>query len=293
LINQKNGTFLEEATVRGLAYNGMGQAQAGMGIACGDVDGDGLMDLFITHLKYETHTLWKQGPRGNFKDVSGRAGLTLPRWQGTGFGTTLADFNHDGALDLAIVNGHVARHDTVIAPALGPHWGLYADRNQLFVNDGTGHFTDISEDNPALCATPNIGRGLAWGDVDGDGALDLLVTTAAGRARLYRNVTRDRGHWLIVRALLPGPANPKYEREAYGAEVTLRAGSRHWLRLINPADSYLCSSDSRAHFGLGPVTRVDAIDIIWPDGSKERFAGVQSDRIVTLRKGQGSTSVEN
>ena len=108
-VNQRDGTFKEEAVRRGVAYNGLGQAQAGMGVALGDVDGDGLEDVFVTHLAEETDTLWVQGPRGLFRDRTGGAGLAAPRWHGTGFGTVLADFDLDGALDLAVVNGNVRR----------------------------------------------------------------------------------------------------------------------------------------------------------------------------------------
>src|SRR5207237_691688 len=156
-----------------VAYNNMGKAEANMGIALGDVDGDGLLDLFVTHLSGERHRLWKQGPRGQFRDQTFAAGLAKSEWHGTGFGTVLADF-------------------------------------------------------------------------DGDGALDLVVTCVAGPARVYRNVAPKSGHWLLVRAL-----DPALRRDAYGAEVTVKAGPRRWLGLVNPGSSYLCSNDPRAHFGLG------------------------------------------
>jgi hypothetical protein len=286
-VNQKDGTFKEEAVMRGVAYNNMGKAEANMGIALGDVDGDGLLDLFVTHLSGEKHRLWKQGPRGQFRDQTFAAGLAKSGWHGTGFGTVLADFDHDGALDLAFVNGRVERvKDTAPEPAtvaaLGPFWGLYGERNQLFVNDGTGRFRDISPHNPAFCGTPGVYRGLAWGDLDGDGALDLVVTCVAGPARVFRNVAPKRGHWLLVRAL-----DPALHRDAYGAEVTVKAGERRWLGLINPGSSYLCSNDPRAHFGLGPVAAVEALQVVWPDGTEEAFPGCPADRVVVLRKGEG------
>jgi enediyne biosynthesis protein E4 len=274
--------FKEEGVRRGLAYNAMGQAEAGMGIALGDVDGDGLFEVFVTHLTEETHTLWGQGPRGLFRDRTAEAGLAAPRRRGTGFGTALADFDHDGAPDAAVANGRIARGPRLANPALGDHWGWYAERNQLFANDGTGKFRDISPSNGPFCGTPNVARGLACADVDGDGALDLLVTTAAGRARLYKNVAPRRGHWLMVRAL-----DPARKRDAYGAEVTVRAGGRARVGLVQPASSYLCSNDARAHFGLGKCATVDAITVRWPDGTRETFAGGPADRVVELRKGHG------
>jgi hypothetical protein len=287
-INQKDGTFKDEAAARGIAYNGMGQAQAGMGVALGDLDGTGAPSLFVTHLIAETNTLWKQGKTGAFEDRTAAAGLVRTRWRGTGFGTVLADFDQDGALDLAVVNGRVARDarfatDPAAAAGLDPFWRPYADRNQLFANDGKGAFRDVSLENDPFCGSAAVSRGLAVGDVNGDGALDLLVTTVAGRARLYRNVAPDRGHWLLVRAVDPALGG----RDAYGAEVTVHAAGRRRKCWLNPGSSYLCSNDPRAHFGLGGAERVDAIDVIWPDGSEEVFAGGPVDQVVVLRKGEG------
>jgi hypothetical protein len=282
-INQHDGKFKEEAIARGVAYNAMGHAEAGMGVALGDVDGDGLFDLYVTHLTEENNRLWKQGPRGLFRDQTAHAGLMQGRWHGTGFGTILGDFNRDGALDLALVNGRVSKAARGANNALGPHWSLYAERNQLFVNDGAGHFQDISASNPALCACPNIARGLAYGDLDNDGKLDLLTTTVAGPARLYHNVASPAGHWLCVRAVDPEHGG----RDAVGAEIRVRAGPRRWLRWINPATSFLCSNDPRAHFGLGSETQVDDITVLWPDGSRETFPNRRVDRSLTLHKGKG------
>jgi hypothetical protein len=281
-INQKNGTFKEEAVQRGIALNGMGLTEANMGVALGDVDGDGLFDVVVTHLTEETHTLWKQEPVGLFSDHTAAAGLSNPRYRGTGFGTVLADFDCDGALDLAVVNGRVRRGHAANVPGLDPFWWLYVERNQLFANDGGGRFRDISADNPAFCDTLAVARGLACGDVHNRGAPDLLVTSVAGCARLYRNVAPRHGHWLVVRAI-----DPALRRDAYGAEITVHAGKRRWLRWINPGYSFLCSNDPRAHFGLGPVQQVDRIEVVWPDGTKETFLRPRVDQFLTLRKGKG------
>jgi hypothetical protein len=283
-VNRHDGTFAEEGATRGLAVNRMGASEANMGIALGDVSGNGLFDVFMTHLTVESNTLWVQWPRGRFSDRTSLSGLARPLWRGTGFGTVLGDFDHDGLLDLAVVNGRVSRMAKPEDQSLGPHWSLYAERNQLFGGNGEGKFRDLSRQEPALCGRFNVARGLAYGDVDGDGALDLLVTTVAGRARLYRNIAPDRGHWLLVRTVDPKLGG----RDAYGAEIHVKAGERHWLRLVNPASSFLSSNDVRAHFGLGKAARVEQIEVHWPDGTVEVFPGCESDRQLVLSRGAGA-----
>ncbi len=281
-INQHDGTFKEEALTRGLAFNVLSHNQGNMGVALGDVDGNGEFDVFVTHLTEELHTLWLQEPRGLFRDRTAAAGLAGPRWRGTGFGTVLADFDHDGALDLAIVNGRVAAGAVPDGTALGPHWSQYAERNQLFVNDGRGKFQDVSLANVPFCERAMVSRGLACGDIDNDGGMDLLVTTIAGPARLFRNVAPKKGHWLMVRAI-----DPKLKRDAYGARIVVEAGGRRWVSGIYPGQSYLCSNDCRAHFGLGSAQTVDSVRILWPDGTEEIFGRQQVDQLLTLRKGEG------
>jgi enediyne biosynthesis protein E4 len=283
-VNRKDGTFADEAVPRGVAFNGLGNAQSNMGVTLGDVDGDGRPDLFITHLTEETHTLWRQGAAGLYRDRTAAAGLAAPRWRGTGFGTILADFDLDGAPDIAVVNGRVSRGPAAAPAAAGlpPFWSHYAERNQLFANDGAGRFRDVSRGNEAFCGTPAVSRGLVWGDFDDDGRIDLVVTAVAGPARFYRNVAPRRGHWLTVRA-----RDPALRRDAYGAVVTVWAGSRRWVGLINPGQSYLCSGDPRAHFGLGTVDRIDEVRVDWPDGRSERFPGGEVDRVLPLERGRG------
>lgn len=285
-VNQRNGTFKDEAPVRGIALDSMGQSQAGMGIAVGDVDGDGLFDVYVTHLNTERNALWVQGPkRGEFRDRTAQAGLLGTRWRGTGFGTVLCDFDQDGWPDIAVVNGGVSRGTSTPNAALGAHFQEYSERNQLFRNEGGGRFQDISDQNDPLCGTPAVGRGLATGDLDGDGALDLVVTASGDRARVYRNVAPGRGHWLVARAF-----DPRLNRDAYGAEVVVEAGGRKLLRVVNPGDSYQCSSDPRAHFGLGGAAGYEAVHIRWPDGLAESFPGGAADQVLVLERGKGRSS---
>jgi hypothetical protein len=218
----------------------------GSGCAFLDYDGDGWQDILLVngsdwpgHKRLRsTLRLYRNNRNGTFTDVTRSAGLDIEMY---GMGVAVGDYNNDGFPDIFIT---------------------CVGQSRLFRNTGKGTFQDLSATNSPFCGTPRVGRGLACGDVTGDGALDLLVTSIAGRARLYRNMAPKQGHWLMARAI-----DPALKRDAYGAEITVRVGDRRWLRRINPGYSYLCSNDPRAHFGLGKVERVDAIDVVWPDGT--------------------------
>jgi hypothetical protein len=294
-MNQRNGVFREEGVARGVAYTGTGGTAANMGVALGDVDADGLFDLFVPHLTEENHTLWRQGPRGVFQDATAQARLLSMPWHGTGFGAVFGDFDCDGALDLAVANGAIRRRpdgnasrvkmsQRRAAPASVPaFWAPYAEPSQLFVNDGTGRFHEISDQNTALCGEAAVGRGLVAGDIDNDGRLDLLSTGIGGPVRLCRNIANSGGHWLGVRAVDPALGG----RDAYGAEVRVHAGGREWWRPIQAASSYASSQDPRAHFGLGAIKSIDRIDVRWPDGLEEAFPGEGIDRYLILQRGTG------
>lgn len=287
-VNQRNGTFTEEAVTRGLAYTGMGLPAANMGIALGDVDDNGWFDLFVPHLTEENHTLWRQTARGLFQDWTAPAGLMNIPWHGTGFGAVFADFDSNGTLDLAVINGRIRRPvdgSRTFKPGAGvaEFWQPYVEPAQLFSNAGDGRFTEVSGANPSFCAEAFVGRGLILGDLDNDGGLDLLTTGIAGPARLFRN-TAVRGHWLGVRAIDPTAGG----RDAYGAEVVVQAGGRRFWRLVQPAFSYASSHDPRAHFGLGATATVESIEVRWPDGTDESFNAEGINRYLTLRKGGGT-----
>jgi hypothetical protein len=279
-INKRDGTFSEEALSRGIARTAMGHAFAGMGIAIGDIDNDGLFDVYVSHQLGETNTLWKQGPRGHFRDATAAWGLTATRWRATGFGTLMADFDNDGWLDVALVNGGVVRSNAAgKKPGLSPHWEPYGQRNQLFANKGQGKFQDLSHNNPAFCGYWTVARGLACGDIDGDGGLDLLVTAIGEKARLFKNIAPKRGNWVAVRAF-----DPALNRDAIGAEVIAKTGGVSRLRLIGSGDSYLSASSLVAHFGIGAAQSIDEYVVTWPDGKRERFPGGSVNRTVELRK---------
>jgi hypothetical protein len=281
-VNQRDGTFKNQAMSRGIALTGNGLPFANMGIAVADYDGDGLLDLFVTHLGTETHTLWQQGPVGLFRDRTQESRVVRTAWRGTGFGAVAADFDRDGWPDIAYVNGRVLR-DRVIPEAkrLPAFWQPYAERNQLLRNTGKGQFEDVSEAQPVFCGHANMGRGLCLGDFDNDGRPDLLVIGLGDRARLYRNVAPG-GHWLGVRVIDPG----RGKRDLLGTEVRVIAGGRTWVQVAQSAHSYLCASDPRPLFGLGGATAYDRIEVTWPDGTREAFPGGPADRWLVLTPGK-------
>jgi hypothetical protein len=285
-INRHNGTFTEQAAARGLAFNAMGSAAANMGTAFADVDGDGLADLFITHITEEFHALWKQGPRGVFSDSIALAGLQRQAWRGTGFGAVLADLDCDGAVDLAFVNGLVRRAAPGQSPVLAgveTWWWRYAQKAQIFANDGHGKFQDVSASNGSFCGQAMIGRSLAVGDLNNDGALDFVACGTGGPTRVFQNIAQPHGHWLRLRLLDQAHGS----RDEIGTEATVEASGKKWWALLQPATSYLASNDPILHFGLGQNTVVERITILWPDGTTELFAGGKADQLITLHKGGG------
>ena len=277
-----DGLFEDQALEMGLALNGFGEPEAGMGVAIGDYDGDLDSDLFATHFVQETHTLYRNLRPAFYEDATLQSGLGPPSRDRTGFGAAFLDFDHDGDLDLIAVNGRVLRTLPHPRARLDPHWNPYAEPNQVFENQGDGRFTEISDRCGTLGSIAQVGRGLAVGDIDRDGDLDLLVTNANGTVELFRNDVPKRGHWLIVRAIAP-----RLHRDAVGATLTLRAGRRQLYREVKHTYSYLSSSDAAVHFGIGAATRVDEIRVRWPDGSLESFGPFDVDRYIEIAEGAG------
>lgn len=300
-INQHNGTFLEEAAERGVAFNSHGLPEGSMGVGLGDIDNDGDDDLLVTNLRGEGAALYEHIGEGLFRDSREVRGVLSPTLDHTGWGVALVDMDHDGGLDIAIANGlvvpcHLGLPPHGAAPFVVPRperlnperfWGEFADANLLLFNDGTGNFTDGSSRGGHFCSVVGSARGLVCGDIDNDGDIDLLVTNCGGRARLYRNDVVKRGHWLSIRAI-----DRRLRRDAYGAELAVLSGGRWQRRTINPAGSYLASHDPRAHFGIGAANRFEKIRIHWPDGFREEFPGGPADQFLVLERASGAAVPE-
>jgi len=290
-INDGGGRFVERAVDRGCAYNRFGQAEAGMGVVAGDVDGDGVLDILITHLSGETHTLYRGLGDARFDDATARSGLALASRDATGFGAALADFDHDGRLDLLVTNGRVRRATVGTSPSAANAADLlapYAQRDQLFAGAprdaataaGAALFVEVGAQAGPSFATPHVGRGLAAGDFDLDGDLDVLITACGGVARLLRNDAPKRGSWLVVDARRRDGRAP-----ACGARVVVRAGERRFERIVAQASSYLSAGDPRAHFGLGDAERVDVV-VRWPGGATSERRGVAVGRTLRIVEGE-------
>ena len=279
-INRRNGTFEDEGWLSGAAVNAAGRPEGSMGIASGDYDGDGDEDLFVTNLARETFVLYANDGRASFEDRRTQSGVALPTAEMTGFGTAWIDYDRDGRLDLVIANGAV---NTLERQRGSPR--PFRQPNQLFRQEVAGRLSDVTAAAGKAFASADVGRGLATGDIDNDGDVDVLLTHNGGPARLLVNGASS-GHWLSVRTALPGR-----NARGFGARVgVMRKGHPPLWRRIGTDGSYLSASDARAHFGLGDTAAIDHVIVEWPDGYRERWNTVAADREVVLERGSGEAA---
>jgi len=281
-VNRGDGTFVDEAVVRGVAVSGQGRPEGSMGVAVGDVNGDNFLDVFIADLVYEHNRLYVGSAGPLFFDRTAETGLGVNDLQWTGFGTAMFDFDHDADLDVLVANGGVRRGIGFEDAVEGEFWVPYAEPNLVMANRGDGTFRDVGALSGTFGTTRAVSRALATGDLDDDGDLDVVLSGIDNSLRVFRNDSPPPGsHWLLVRALSGA-------RDAVGAELRLHAGDRTFVGLVLPSTSYLSSNDPRVHFGLGPIDAVDEIVVRWPVGEAERFVPEGVDRRITLRQGTGT-----
>ena len=279
-INQQDGSFENGALLAGVAVNGGGSAEASMGVDAGDFDADGDDDLFMTHVSTETNTLFASAGSGFFEDRSAMVGLGAPSLAYTGFGTAWADLDNDGWLDLFVANGAVRVIEALVR-AQDP-FPLH-QRNQLFRNLGNGRFEDVSAQAGSVFDLSEVSRGAAFGDIDNDGDMDVLVANNGGPARLLINEVGHHRHWVGLR--LVGGVGP---RDMLGARVgvVLDEGPTLWRR-VHTDGSYASASDSRVLVGLGSSESIVGVTVVWPSGNVEEWTDVGIDRWSTLTEGTG------
>jgi hypothetical protein len=277
-LNQRDGTFQESALLLGAAYSADGMPRAGMGIAAEDFDGDGDVDVLVTNLSREGSTLYRNNGRGEFQDASMELQIHHASLPYTGFGVGWFDYDNDGRLDLLAVNGAV----TVIEALRGEPYPFH-QKNQLLQAQADGKFRDVTALAGPAMQLSEVSRGAAFGDIDNDGKVDVLITNNNGPVRLLRNETGSRRHWLQVRLRAPAP-NPA----GLGSRVgLLREGASPVWRYVQTDGSYLVAGDVRVHFGLGDDRAIQAVLVQWPDGSRERWDKPAADTVITLEKGTG------
>jgi hypothetical protein len=276
--NDGAGAFKEVALASGVAVASDGRPRAGMGTDFGDYDGDGRLDLFVTNHELETHTLFRNLGRGLFADATSESGVGLETLPYVGFGTQFFDYDNDGDLDLAIVNGHVMNDSGHFRSG-----SKEAQRKLLFRNDGNGRFKEVGRTSGPGFSVEAVGRTLAVADIDNDGDLDVLVTNNGGPAELLRNDAAT-GNALLLRLV-----GTRGNRGAVGARVRLTAGGVSQMREIKAGSSYLGQSDLRVHFGLGQAAQADRIEIRWPGGQTETVPATAANQILTVTEGRGIT----
>jgi hypothetical protein len=269
--NHGDGRFEDVADRVGIAVNGQGAAEANMGIAFGDTDGNGLADVLITHFFREHLTVWRgfAGPGGEilYQDQTSEAGIAVDTRPLTGWGTVLADLDLDGHLDLIATNGHIRREPTQVY--------TYENPPILWRNQGDGRFLNVTKGAGPYFQALHLGRGLACGDLDDDGDLDLVIVHHHKPSVVLWNESPRNGRFLIVRLKGQGP-----NCDAIGAHLTAYIGHGRLARTVDGGGSYISASDGRVHFGLGNVEKVDRLEVRWPSGKVETRTNLPVDTTV-------------
>lgn len=269
-INKGNGTFEEVGYPSGLAVNENGREQAGMGVAVGDYDNDGRIDFHVTNFSDDSNTLYHNDGDSNFTDVTFQAGLGEVSIPFLGWGTSFLDYDNDGWQDLFVVNGHVY-------PAVDAHqWGTSYAQQALLFRNLKGKFERVGAPPGSALANAWPGRGLATGDLDGDGRLDLVINNLDGKPTVLHNVAASNGHWLRLKLIAKAPRDP------IGSVAYVTAGKIRQRQDVFSGAIYCSQNEMTLHFGLGAATKIDKLEIQWPDGSTEIIDVAGVDKTVTI-----------
>ncbi len=275
-LNHADGTFTDVAVGAGCAYSQDGKPQAGMGVAIGDYDRDGTADIFKTNFAGDTSTLYANNGKGFCEDRTFAGGIGLnTRWLGWGVG--FFDLDKDGWLDLFLVNGHVYPEVERLQTEAG-----YKQRKVVYRNLRNGRFQDVTERLGPPVTTPKAGRGAAFADLDNDGDLDIVVNNVHDTPDLFTLDSPADAHWLVLKLV-----GTRSNRSAIGARVRLVTAAGRQVQEVRGGGSYYSQNDLRVHFGLGDSTRIERLEIRWPNGLEEMWTDVGIDRIVTLKEGSG------
>lgn len=266
--NQGDGTFGEVSLLAGVAYSDSGNAEAGMGVDMGDVDGDGNLDIMVTNFELETNAFYKNLGSALFVDSRWVSDIAEPSYLNLAFGIDLADFDQDGDLDMVVANGHI--NDT--APQLLDR-SQYEQENQAFQNDGTGRFRVVD----AGLDVVRVSRGLASGDLDGDGDLDLVIVNSNALSEVYENLASSETRWLLVD--LEGRES---NRDGVDAWVELQSDGKRQVRYVRTGSSYLSQNALSLHFGLGQAKEVASLDVDWPGGGRQKWLQLPTNRRIRL-----------
>jgi enediyne biosynthesis protein E4 len=272
-INQKDGTFSEEALLRGTALDENGKALSGMGAAAADFNGDGRLDIFRTNFSDERSTLYRNRGEGDFDEATTTAGLAH-NTRYVGWGAGFLDYDNDTWPDLLLVNGHVFPEVETLQTDIH-----YRDRAILYHNQGDGTFTDVSESAGPGILEKHAARGAAFGDYDNDGHVEILINNQNEPPTLLKQTTPVEGNWIVLK--LEGAAG---NRAAIGARVAVKTADRTQNQEVRSGGSYLSQGDLRLHFGLGQAETVDQINIAWPSGRQQTLTEVRPNQIHTIHE---------
>ena len=269
--NNGDGTFKEIGFTAGTAVNENGSEQGSMGATAGDYDHDGRLDIFITNFADEYNTLYHNDAPNSFTDLSYSARVAAVSLPHVGWGTKFFDYDNDGWVDIFVANGHVY-----------PQLPSYRQPRLLHRNNRDGKFTEVSAEFGAILTENRASRGVAFGDIDNDGDVDLLVADLDGPPQLLRNDNGNTNNSILIKTI-----GVKSNRSGIGARVKVVAGDLTQVDEVRSGDSYISQSDMRLHFGLEKRTKVDLIEVRWPSGNVDKITGAGANRIIVIKEGQG------
>lgn len=277
-INDGRAHFEETALFSGVGFNENGKAEAGMGVDFGDINNNGSLDLFVTNFSGESNTLYLNDENGSFTDKTFTAGLGQPSLDLLGFGTKFVDINLDGWLDLFVVNGHVIDNISHFNKAY-----THTQRKQIFMNNRDGTFSEIDHWKTGDAASPSVGRGAAFGDLDNDGDVDCVISNNNAQANLLIKDGIPINNWIGIELIVKS-----CNRDAIGAKISLKSSNGNQIAFLNPGASYLSSNDKRIILGLQKVEKIEALTVTWPGGMEESFSVEKVNRYYQFVQGAGS-----